>query len=131
MSCGHERTVEGKPVPLVQLADEAGHGEDGGVALGRGGCVDAVEVDAAPVGAIVAPVDAVRVEQRHQLEDEARAQRGGARICRVEKELEEALEDVRGGRLSRVDTRRQQEDLLGGKGGGRRGGQRGAGVGMG
>ena len=66
--------------------------EDGGVRRGVGAEVDAVEVHAKRVGAIVAVGDAVWVEHGDQLEDEALAQPLGARVVLAQQQLEHAWE---------------------------------------
>ena len=66
---------------------------DGGVEGEVGPQVDAVEVGARLVGAVVAAGDAVRIEQRHQLEHKVLAQELGARVVLAQDELEEAVEN--------------------------------------
>ena len=78
--------VRGSGSGGMQLAHQRRSRVDTRVVLGPRVLPHAVEVDAAPIGAVVAAEDAVGVEHRDELEDEARPQRGGARVGRVQQE---------------------------------------------
>eukprot|EP00962_Isochrysis_galbana_P039113 scaffold14004_cov111-Isochrysis_galbana.AAC.8 len=60
----------------------------------------------------VAEIDAVRVEHRHQLEDETFAQPPSPGVRVTEQEAEEPVEHVRRGSLARVHAAGEEEDLL-------------------
>ena len=71
-----------------------------------------VEVDAPAVGSEVSEVDSVRVEHWDDLEHKPGAQRAGARLVWVEEEGEQAVARKRGGSLSGVNARRDEDTRL-------------------
>ena len=72
--------VETQSASAVQLPHECVDGVAGGVLAMRGVAIATVEVLAASIGAVVAAVDAVWVEDRHELEDVTLAQSDRARV---------------------------------------------------
>jgi len=97
----------------MQMPHQRRRRADARVVLGLRVGPHSVEVDAATVGSVVTAVDAVRVQHGYELEDETRAQRGGARVGCMQEEAQRAVEDVRRGSLSRVHACSEQEDRLG------------------
>ena len=96
----------------MQMAHERRDGVHTWVRLERAREVAPVQVGAARVSSVVAPVHTVRVDHRDELKDEPLAQRARSRIVLAQQEVDEAVEDMRCGRLSRMDTRGEHEHRL-------------------
>ena len=93
------------------VLDETLGGENGRMQLGVGVQVHPVQVHAPLVGAIMAALHAVRVQQWHQLEDVLFAQLYGTRVSGTEDEVEEAVEDEAGGGFARVHAATEEVHL--------------------
>ena len=74
--------------------------------------VDAIQVDAELIGAVVAARYSVRIQHGYEFEDEVFAQSFGARVILPEYELEEAVEYEGGRRLARMHATCQYEHAL-------------------
>lgn len=97
---------------LEALPDECSGGVDGGVQRGGGAEVDAVEVDAARVGAVVSARDAVRVEEGDHLEDVVLAQLQRHWVVPRQQQAQEAIEHEAGRRLAGVHASRYEDHLF-------------------
>lgn len=73
--------------------------------------IDPVEVDAPLVGAVVAPLDTVRVQERDQLEDVLLPELTGSLILATQDEVKESIEDKTGWCLARMNTTAQEINL--------------------